>query len=267
MGDSIHLVVLTHDVDWGARGPPLTHILERSGRFDPEAVEAAIERRVNLYDGIPDILEAEERVYAKSTILFRPWYDDGSTVDDYAYEIMGVEREGWEIGLHSNPDASIEGVARQRLMVEDACGCRVVSHRAHYLWMDEHLVARLSEAGILVDSSLCLSKASPRAAVESPDYRIVDGVLELYLTVMDAYVFSYWGLGEEEVLRVVPWVVRERAERGLRVTTLLWHANVTRMRGGRVYARLLEELYSIDSVVFARMIDAYRILVGEGRLG
>ena len=267
MGDDLHLVILTHDVDWGVHGPPLTHILERGDRFDPLTLEAAIERRINPYDGIPDILEAEEKVYAKSTILFRPLYDDGSGVDDYAYEVMSVEREGWEVGLHSNPDSSLEGVAEQKRMVENACGCRVVSHRAHYLWMNEDLVRRLGGIGILVDSSLCTSRASPRAAVESPDYSVVDGVLELYLTVMDAYVFSYWGLDEEEVLSVIPWIVRERARRGLRATTILWHTNVTRMRGGRVYARLLEELYAIEYVVFARMIDAYRVFAGEGRLG
>ncbi len=90
---------------------------------------------------------------------------------------------------------------------------------------------------------------------------MLGGVLELPITVMDAYMFSYWGVrGEDEAVRVVKRVILGRIERGERVSTILWHVNSVRMAGGRAYPRILEELYSIDEVVFARMIDVPGIL-------
>ncbi len=260
--EDVHVVVLTHDVDWGRRGPPLTHVLERLERFSLEDRWRLLALRENIYDGISVILEAEERVYAKSTILFRPFYEDGSTVDLYADIASVLHRGGWEVGLHSNNAVSVESVARERVMVEEACGCRVVGHRAHYLRIDASLIPRLAEAGILVDSSICPSKRAPEPG--APGLLIYGSVVELPITVMDTYVFAYWGVrDEDQVVRLVTGLVEERWRRGHRYTTLLWHTNSVRMRGGRVYPRLLEELYAREYVVFARMVDVLELEGGS----
>jgi hypothetical protein len=56
------LLVLTHDVDWGRKGPPDTHVLDRLHRFDLWDRARFFTLRENLYDGISLIIEYEQRL-------------------------------------------------------------------------------------------------------------------------------------------------------------------------------------------------------------
>ncbi len=255
--DSSLYVVLTHDVDWPRHGPPRRHVLERLQRFDVQDRYLFFYGE-NLYDCIWSIVDCEERVYAKSTFFFRPSYDDGSTADLYSDVMHELDRQGWEVGLHANCGSSVEAIAREREVLERLSGASIVSMRVHYLGIDPRVLPHLASAGIRVDSSICLSRYGP--SEDSSGALAIDGVVELPITVMDTYVFSYWGIGDpDRALSHVVRAVENAFSRGARLVTILWHSNTLRMAGGRQYPRILERLWEIDCVRFIRARDVLSV--------
>ena len=256
-GDDLY-VVLTHDVDWPRHGPPLQHVLHRLHRFDLET-RYLVFYGENLYDCIWSIVECEERVGVKSTFFFRVWYEDGSTAELYSDVMHELDRRGWEVGLHANCGSSVEAIAREREQLEKLSGASIVSMRVHYLNIDLGVLPWLSLAGIRVDSSICLSKYGPNE--ESSGAMAIDGVVELPITVMDTYVFTYWSIGDPDHAQSAVVEAIERAfSRGAKLVTLLWHSNTLHMVGGRQYPKILERLWEIDHIKFLRARDVLSIV-------
>ncbi len=250
-------LVLTHDVDWPRHGPPRIHVLARLHRFDLWTRYRFFYGE-NLYDGIRKIVECEERFGIKSTFFFRPAYDDGSTAELYSDVMHELDRCGWEIGLHANDGRCLEAVAREKEFLERVVGARIVSMRVHYLAIDPSIVPRLEEIGILVDSSLCFSKHGPDP--RSVGVMRFGNVVELPITVMDTYLFTYWRVEPSRVVEVVIDVLRSAWMRGAGVATLLWHSNAVEMVGGREYVKLLEELWRYEWIRFVRARDVLDLL-------
>ncbi len=100
-------IFLSHDVDWGKGGAPLSHILARRERFDEETIRNVA--RDNPYYNIPEFLEMEDKFGVRSTFFFRtnvkcsrhppPPYN----LEEYKSDIRSMLSEGWEVGLHSDP--------------------------------------------------------------------------------------------------------------------------------------------------------------------
>ena len=95
-------IFLSHDVDWRRQGPPVEHVLERRDRFDSEIF--ANTKPENLYRNIPEYMELEEKFGIRSTFFFRTLYEDGN-VNDYEDDILSLQKGGWEIGLHTDPQS------------------------------------------------------------------------------------------------------------------------------------------------------------------
>jgi len=89
------LLILTHDVDWSRKGPSVEHVLARLDRFEWSYRYRFFSLRENIYDGIPDIMEAEQRQGVKSTFFFRVLYDDSTTAELYSDVISELRRGGW----------------------------------------------------------------------------------------------------------------------------------------------------------------------------
>jgi hypothetical protein len=81
---------------------------------------------------------------------------------------------------------------------------------------------------------------------------------------MDAYLFAYWGVKPGGVRGAVLGALRAAYEAGKRVATLLWHDCSVRMRGGREYLQLLEDLSSLDWVEPVRVADVPKALEKHG---
>jgi len=255
-------LILTHDVDWPRHGPGREHILARKKRFTDDIIRRVMEEGYNPYYGIPDVMEAEERIGVRSTFFFRPWYDDGSSVEEYEDDLKSLRASGWEIGLHVNDASSLESIMREKSLLEDVLGGRVYGSRVHYLRVDDEGLLRIAKAGFLYDSSIMYSKTGcdPR----NTGFTVLGGMLVFPITIMDAYLFTYMGLGEEEAASFASECIGRLAISGAEYATLLWHDSSIHMKGGRIYSRILEELYSMDKVELVRMLDAYHEATRSG---
>jgi len=256
--DGTRALIVTHDVDWPRNGPGAAHILARRSRFDDDVMRKVEEEGFNPYFGVPAIMEIEERLGMRSTFFFRPEYDDGSKVQQYADTMKALAQEGWEVGLHANDTSTVEKVAREKEMLEKALGKSVFGSRAHYLRVSPVTFSNLAEAQIKYDSSLSFEKEKidPRNA----GYLLKNGLVVFPVTFMDAYLFSYMGLTEETVVNFLIEAMGSLFASGVQIMTLLWHDNSILMKGGRVYSALMEKLASSSNVTFLKGIDAFELV-------
>jgi len=203
-------------------------------------------------------MEIEERVGVRSTFFFRSWYDDGSSVWLYEDVIRDLVKGGWEIGLHVNDASSVESVSREKKVLEEVSNVKITGCRVHYLRISINKLHVLRDSGFLYDSSIVFSK--DKVDLRNGGFMIVDGLVEFPITFMDTYLFTYMGLSEEKVIPFIDDALNMFMSSGVKIVTLLWHDCSIRMRGGRVYPRLLEHLASREDVMLVRCVDAYQVV-------
>ena len=251
------LVVLTHDVDWGRRGPSESHILERLSRFGFEDRMRFFTLRENLYNGITLIMEYEQRYGIKSTFFFRPIYDDGTTVELYSDIASELRRGNWEIGLHANSGKNLNAIAEEKKTIEKIYVERIISMRVHYLDIDPSIISRLGSIGIELDSSLMKSKN--RFLTSNSGCIIYGDVIEIPITIMDTYMFSYWGIPPTDAYRKLIEMLKTLYNEKAQLITILWHTNSVRMIGGRDYLRFVEEMWRYEWIEPIRVCDVKRL--------
>jgi len=254
-------IIMTHDIDWPRWGPGVDHILVRRSRFDEDVIVRVLRDGYNPYFGIPDLMDLEERFGVRSTFFFRPIYDDGSRVDQYWDVVWDLVRGGWEVGVHLNSVESFDDVLMGKRFVEGVVGSEVVGCRVHYLRIRRSDYWKLRKAGFRYDSSLKYFK--DRVDVRDMGYEVVDGVVVFPVTVMDAYLFTYMGVSEEGVVKVVAEAIEKARRSGKSFITILWHDSSIHMKGGRAYVNILEYITSLDDVRIIRGVDAYRMVKNE----
>ena len=92
-------------------------------------------------------------------------------------------------------------------------------------------------------------------------YSKIDGLIEFPVTLMDAYLFTHMGIKEEGIIPEF----RKTLEIGRNVSdenviSVIWHDNVLKMKGGRMYEKILEFLDSEDDVKILSGKDLVKIL-------
>jgi peptidoglycan/xylan/chitin deacetylase (PgdA/CDA1 family) len=251
-------IFLSHDVDWRIQGPPLEHILSRKERFEPELFEKT--KPKDLYRNIPDYMELEEKFGVRSTFFFRTFYENGDVLD-YKDDIKQLQKLNWEIGLHTNP-SSIDDLDKIRLekeKLESITGKQIVGNRVHFLNYSPELPNKLEKLGFDYDSSLRHSK--DRIDEKEMGYSRIHGIIEFPVTLMDAYLFTCMKIREEKIISEFQKTLdigRSLSENN--VISVIWHDNVLKMKGGRMYKQILEFLTSQDDVEIKRGIDLVKIL-------
>jgi len=251
-------IFLSHDVDWRKQGPPLEHILSRKDRFEPELFEKT--KPEDLYRNIPEYMEIEEKFDIRSTFFFRTFYENGDVLD-YEDDIKQLQKSNWEIGLHTDP-SSIDDLDKIRLekeKLESITGKQIIGNRVHLLNYNPGLPNKLEKLGFIYDSSLRHSK--DRIDEKEMGYSRIHGIIEFPVTLMDAYLFTYMKIREEKIISEFQKTLdlgRSLSENN--VISVIWHENVLKMKGGRVYKQILEFLTSQDDVEIKRGIDLVKIL-------
>ena len=251
-------IFLSHDVDWRRQGPPIEHVLARRDRFDPEIFEKT--KPENLYRNIPEYIELEEKFGIRSTFFFRTLYEDGN-VDDYEDDIQTLQKGGWEIGLHTDPQSvnSIEKIKQEKDKLESLTKKPIVGNRVHFLNYDEKLPSKLKELEFLYDSSLRHSKN--KIDEKEMGYSIIDGIVEFPVTLMDAYLFTHMKIKEERVVSEFEKTLNfGRKISNKNVISVIWHDNVLKMKGGRMYEKILEFLSLQEDVKILRGKDITKTL-------
>lgn len=252
-------VILTHDVDWPPLGPGKDHILARKDRFDPGVIDRVVKQGFNPYNNIRLIMDTERDNGLRSTFFFRPRYDDGTPVSEYADTIRTLVAGGWEVGAHLNNTGSLEAVKSEREVLGRTFGVPPVGCRAHYLRLGPSSHAYMRSAGFGYDSSLMVSK--DRIDPRSAGYETRDGIAVFPITIMDAYLFTHMHVPEEKVLSVFETAIRDCADRGY--MTVLWHDTSMLMKGGRAYPQVCKMLAARADVVCVTALGAYRSLGGR----
>jgi peptidoglycan/xylan/chitin deacetylase (PgdA/CDA1 family) len=201
-------------------------------------------------------MEIEEKFGVKSTFFFRTQYEN-SDYRDYQDDIKKISQNGWEIGLHTDPSSisKIEKIKEEKNNLEKLTSSKIFGNRVHYLSNDSELPEKLSELGFIYDSSN--KKTKNLISSEDMGYQKINNIIEFPVTLMDAYLFSYMGISEEKIISTIEKTLNScrQLDSDFNIMTILWHDNVLKMKGGRMYPKILEFLASQDDVVMCNGLE------------
>jgi peptidoglycan/xylan/chitin deacetylase (PgdA/CDA1 family) len=263
-------VLLSHDVDWGKSGPPISHILARKERFDENVIRNL--DKANPYNNIPEMLELEEHYGLRSTFFFRtfvrnseqppPPYDP----NEYRSEIRSMLSGGWEVGLHSDflSHNKLGRLEAEKKELEAVSGTDILGNRVHYTLESVELLRNLKKLGFKYDSS---AKCN-REAISEKDfgYSSEGGVIVFPITIMEALLFQYriaYGISSEaDVQKAVKRILDmcEKMDKRPNIVTLIWHDSSLKMKYGRMYSEVLKYLVSRRQVQVKRGIDLVNMI-------
>ena len=270
-------IFLSHDVDWRRQGPPVKHVLERKDRFDPEIF--ANTKPENLYRNIPEYMELEEKFGIRSTFFFRTLYENGN-VEDYEDDIQTLQKGDWEIGLHTDPQSvnDIEKIRLEKEKLESITKKPIFGNRVHFLNYNSELLDKLEKLNFSYDSSLRHSKDRidekemryfRNNPINNKGHYGMDPskrIVEFPVTLMDAYLFTHMRIKEDKIISEFEKTLDISRNlwdgEGLHggVITVIWHDNVLKMIGGRMYQQILEFLTSQDDVKILSGSELVKIL-------
>lgn len=119
---------------------------------------------------------------------------------------------GWEIGLHGvRAFESVELAREEKSTLEDFLSSEVVGHRSHYLYMNEHSIDYLREAGFRYDSSYFRYTPSQAEGFSYP------------IEFMDSAIIRDF----RPICQDITSAIKEIFSLATRkVTVVLWHSNV-----------------------------------------
>ncbi len=236
---------LTHDVDTISR--PISQVLERRTRFAASDLLLAMAGARSLYDNIDYVASMESARNVRSSFyLLSSGYDLASV----SAEVGRLLRGGWEVGLHGD-FGTHDSLDAMRAAVEKLkAGTGVVPEglREHYLRFDYGKTWEIAEeAGFAYDTSVGnRDKLGFRIGVSTPFHPPSRGggrmkILELPMALMDTTLWGYLKLDEEKGLEEARSLI-ESVSKVNGLFTLLWHQESVRMKGGRIYPKLVDEL-------------------------
>ena len=247
-------IFLSHDVDWRLEGPTKEHILKRKERFDEKLFDKTSFDK--LYRNFSEYMEIEEKFDVKSTFFFRTQYENGNYID-YKKDIKELVNGGWEIGLHTDPSSvsDIKKIELEKNNLEKLTNSKIVGNRVHYLSNDKQLQKKLSELNFIYDSSN--RKTKDTISSDDMGYHVIENIIEFPVTLMDAYLFTHMRISEEKIIPIIKKTLNSsrQLDKDFNIMTILWHDNVLKMKGGRMYPKILEFLSSQDDVVMCNGIE------------
>ena len=241
-------IFLSHDVDWRFSGPPKEHILQRKDRFDKSVLNNL--DTLNPYNNFNEIMTIEEKYGCRSSFFFRTKYENGD-FKEYEDQIRELEKSGWEIGLHLDP-RSINDMSEISKEYDDLSSItknKIIGNRVHFTNNDDSLLPKLKELGIKYDSS---SKYSKSELIDNDFGFYEKDIIQFPVTIMDAYLFAYMGITETNIISFFDSLLQRDNE----LITMIWHDNVLKMKGGRMYSKVMEFLHSKD-IIFCTGKETY----------
>jgi hypothetical protein len=258
-------IFLSHDVDWSLNGPSRDHILARKDRFEEDTLRNLDRERP--YNNIHDFMKIEEELGLRSTFFFRTNYENGRFTD-YEDDIRALLGGGWEIGLHCDPSSvdNLDRMYQEKKKLESVTKQTVKANRSHYLAFSERLPSILSELGFVYDSSMM--KSVHKIDNKSMGYLLLDKIIEFPITVMDAYLFTYMNIMEDQLINTFRYALdsARKYDKTFNIITIIWHANVLKMKGGRKYKDILEYLSEQEDVKLIKGIELSEVINAHSQL-
>ena len=144
------------------------------------------------------------------------------------------------------------------------------THRVGFYNDDQGSIVTAAASGIteiytiIYDSSN--KKTKDLISLEDMGYQKINNILEFPVTLMDAYLFSYMNISEEKIISTIEKTLNScrQLDSDFNVMTILWHDNVLKMKGGRMYPKILEFLSTQDDVQMCKGIDLATIIDKKG---
>ena len=148
-----------------------------------------------------------------------------------------IDSRGHKIGVHPsfNTFNDAEEIAREMATFQNCCDqCDteqyILESRQHFLrWKTPHTAHSLNNAGVLVDHSLAFADHVGFRCGTCFSYPFYDVLAQRVLSlnvqpliVMEASMFEYQGLNDDEAIGLVS-TIRQRCMEVGGVFTLLWH--------------------------------------------
>jgi len=242
-------IILTHDAD--SVRQPFRHIWSRRSRFTRRDLLASALGLRNLYNNIADIVSLEGELGFRSTFFIPVFLFDIHEVIDTLLEIRG---EGWEVQLHYVHEANpqFQGLFRMQMSFFNELLGSAQGVRCHGLRVNDDLLNLFRREGLRYDSSM----RGETAGTYDPYTATSNGLVEIPIGVMDADLFGRLHLSEAAAWRYILRKIEAAESSGARYFTLLFHQEAYRMKGGRLYRRLLRHLAD-SGYNGIKCIDAY----------
>ena len=250
----LQYIFLSHDVDWRKEGAPLEHIFARKERFEKDTLENAGVK--NPYYNIPEYMEIEEKFGVKSTFFFRTMYENGD-LRDYQDDVSNLIKGNWEIGLHLDPSSinDINKISKEKSNLEELTKSKLKGNKVHCLEFNKDLTNKLQKLGFVYDSSI--RKSKDQIDENEMGFSKINGIIEFPITLMDAYLFTHMKITEEKIIPIFEQTLdySRNLIQDFNIITVSWHDNALKMKGGRMYSKILEYLTSQDDVRVCKGID------------
>jgi hypothetical protein len=242
-GGAPFAVCLTHDVDNIAR--PKSHLWKTRSRFGFGDLIGGLLGIVKVYDNVELIAAKEKERGFRSSFYFLSANYDLKRVKGASDRIRDA---GWDVGLHGDfgTHDSFEKMEEAVSRFNSGLGFAPKGLREHYLRFDFAKSWDVMErAGFEYDTTVGTNdKIGFKTGLASPFNPPSDSwapmkLLEIPLVLMDTTLWGYLKLTEEQGASACAKMTESvRKVEGL--LTLLWHQEAVRMKGGRIYWKLLD---------------------------
>jgi hypothetical protein len=238
-------VCLTHDVDNISRSR--NHIWKTRSRFGFSDLVKGLLGIGSLYDNV-DLIASREETYGFHSSFY--YLSSHYPLSEVRSESARVRAAGWDVGLHGDMGThdSQEKMDAAVSTFSKAMGFKPTGLREHFLKFDFTKSWDIMEkAGFDYDSSVGLaSHLGFRMGLATPFHPPDNSwsplnLLELPLVLMDTTLWGYLEREEEDGF-VDTMKLMKAVEDVEGLFTLLWHQEAVRMKGGRIYWRLLGEI-------------------------
>jgi hypothetical protein len=236
---------LTHDAD--SITMPLSHVLSRRVRFSAKDILLAAIGLRNPYDNISHVVSLERQRNLRSSFYFLSGTYD---LRPRAGQLASLQKLGWDIGLHGDfgTHDSAEKMREAVTKIKATTGIPPLGVRQHYLQFDFGSTWKIMEnAGFVYDSTVGnRDKIGFRVGLCNPFHPPDENwkplrLLELPLVLMDTTLWGYLKRSEAEGMGDFQ-SLKQSVEGVNGLFTILWHQEVMRMKGGRIYPALLDLL-------------------------
>jgi peptidoglycan/xylan/chitin deacetylase (PgdA/CDA1 family) len=247
-----YAVALTHDVDNIDR--PLSHILKIRKRFRFYDIILHILHLRSLYRNLDYTAKVESKYGLKSTFFVMASNYD---LKEIAKDVGKLKELGWEFALHGG-----EGTheSKEKMMKEidtfaSKLGFRPIGVREHFLKFDfEKTWKILEDCHLSYDSSIgTRDKLGFRIGLCTPFHPPDSSwnmmrITEVPLVLMDTTLWGYMKRNEDEGMNDF-MRLKDAVHSVNGLFTILWHTESLRMKGGRIYPKILENLKRDNSYI------------------
>lgn len=243
---------LTHDVD--SMSWPVSHLLRQRSRFSAKDYLLGLAGITDPYDNTAYAVEIERQRNLHSSFYF---LTEAYNLGPKAGLLADMRKSGWEVGLHGDfgTHDSAEKMATALRKLEQVIGTTPAGVREHYLRFDYESTWRIMEgAGLVYDSTVGnTDRTGFRIGLCNPfhppgkDWKPLR-LLEIPLGLMDVTLWGY--LKRDEAKGLEDFLnLKKSVEAVNGLFTILWHPESFKMKGGRIYPKLLDLLIADQSYI------------------